>query len=126
MIWSGNANAIRALYGTNQGLQPTDPGRFYNLDEEDFASDLQATYAATLFGMPPDGLIGVYIEDVNRRLNAYLTPVKSNHYDMSLEWYFAPGSYASATAFYRDIKGYVQTYVTDEVIGGFVCRLEPQ
>jgi iron complex outermembrane recepter protein len=191
---NGNADAIRALYGTNQGLQPINPGRFYNIDEKNFAGYLQTSYGTTLFGMPLNGLIGVRIEDVNRNLsafsynsatniytplslstsapvylpnvsavlhitdalqarfvaaktvtypnfgdlnpsislnpgtinragagnsgNAYLTPVKSNNYDLSLEWYFAPGSYASAGAFYRSINGYVQSYVTDEVIGG--------
>ncbi|WP_233840860.1 TonB-dependent receptor [Dyella sp. 2HG41-7] len=196
---NGNADAIRALYGTNEGLQPVNPGRFYSIDEKNFAGYLQTAYNTTLFGMPLDGLIGVRIEDINRNLhaysydsatnvytplalstsapvylpnvsavlhindalqarfvaaktvtypnfgdlnpsislnpgtinragegnsgNAYLTPVRSNNYDLSLEWYFAPGSYASAGAFYRSINGYVQTYVTDETIGGLPYQI---
>jgi TonB-dependent receptor len=45
--------------------------------------------------------------------NPNLSPIKSNNFDASLEYYFAPASYVSASAFYRDIKGYIQTYVTD-------------
>jgi len=50
--------------------------------------------------------------------NPDLKPIRSNNYDASLEWYFAPASYVSAGVFYRDINGYIQNYVTDVVIGG--------
>ncbi|GAB2538814.1 TonB-dependent receptor [Rhodanobacter koreensis] len=50
--------------------------------------------------------------------NAYLKPIKSTNYDASLEWYFAPAGYVSAGAFYRDINGYIQNYVTDVTING--------
>lgn len=50
--------------------------------------------------------------------NPNLKPIKSYNYDASLEWYFAPSGYLSGGAFYRDIDGYIQNYVTDVVING--------
>ena len=50
--------------------------------------------------------------------NPDLKPIRSNNYDASLEWYFAPASYVSGSVFYRDINGYIQNYVTDVTIGG--------
>lgn len=50
--------------------------------------------------------------------NPNLKPIRSNNYDASLEWYFAPGSYVSGGVFYRDINGYIQNYVTNVTIGG--------
>ncbi|MBN6102888.1 TonB-dependent receptor [Xanthomonas sp. CFBP 8703] len=50
--------------------------------------------------------------------NPDLNPVKSENLDLSLEWYFRPGSLLSAAAFYRRIDGYIQTYASDEVING--------
>lgn len=48
--------------------------------------------------------------------NPNLKPIRSNNYDASLEWYFAPASYLSGTVFYRDLNGYIQNYVTDVTI----------
>jgi len=42
--------------------------------------------------------------------NPYLTPIKSNNYDASLEYYFSRSGSASAAIFRRDIKGFIQTY----------------
>ncbi len=50
--------------------------------------------------------------------NPDLSPIESMNYDASLEWYFSPVGYASAGVFYRDIDGYIQTYVTNVTIGG--------
>jgi TonB-dependent receptor len=50
--------------------------------------------------------------------NPDLKPIRSNNYDASLEYYFAPASYVSGSVFYRDINGYIQNYVTDVTIGG--------
>ena len=50
--------------------------------------------------------------------NPNLKPVKSNNLDASLEWYFAPRSLLSASAFFMDLTSYVgfstsnQTYTT--------------
>lgn len=55
--------------------------------------------------------------------NPDLSPIKSTNYDASLEYYFAPSSYVSASAFYRDINGYIQNYVTDVTIGGLPYQL---
>lgn len=50
--------------------------------------------------------------------NPDLRPIESTNYDLSLEWYFSPVGYLSAGLFYRDIDGYIQTYVTETTIGG--------
>ena len=55
--------------------------------------------------------------------NPDLKPIKSNNYDASLEWYFAPAGYVSAGVFYRDIDGYIQNYVTDVTINGDAYQL---
>ena len=55
--------------------------------------------------------------------NPNLKPIKSNNYDASLEWYFAPAGYVSAGLFYRDINGYIQNYVTDVTINGGAYQL---
>jgi hypothetical protein len=50
--------------------------------------------------------------------NQYLAPIRSNNYDASLEYYFAPRSILSATLFYMDLKNYIaygsktQTYLS--------------
>ena len=55
--------------------------------------------------------------------NPNLRPTKSNNYDASLEWYFAPAGYVSLGGFYRDIDGYIQNYVTDVTINGEAYQL---
>ena len=39
--------------------------------------------------------------------NADLKPIRSNNFDVALEWYFAAGSILAATAFYMDMPSYV-------------------
>ncbi|MFT3790197.1 MAG: TonB-dependent receptor [Rudaea sp.] len=55
--------------------------------------------------------------------NPNLTPIRSKNFDASLEWYFAPSGYLSAGGFYRDINGYIQTYVTNVTINGEAYQL---
>ncbi|HEX7916729.1 TonB-dependent receptor [Rudaea sp.] len=55
--------------------------------------------------------------------NPNLTPIRSKNFDASLEWYFAPSGYLSAGGFYRDINGYIQTYVTNVTINGAAYQL---
>lgn len=52
--------------------------------------------------------------------NPDLDPITSENIDLSLEWYFRPGSMLSATLFRRSIDGYIQTYANDETIDGVV------
>lgn len=40
--------------------------------------------------------------------NPFLNPFSSNNYDASLEYYFAPTSFASAAVFRRDLNGFIQ------------------
>lgn len=196
---TGNADAIRSLYGLPSGLAPENPGRFYHIDEKSYAGYFQVAYGNELFGLPYDGLAGMRIERVKRQLNAFsydastrlytplsdstsapvylpnlsfnlhlsndlqlrlvaaktltypgfgqlnpslslnpgtinragaassgnpgLKPIRSNNYDASLEWYFAPASYVSGGLFYRDINGYIQNYITDVTINGQAYQL---
>ena len=55
--------------------------------------------------------------------NPNLDNVEAKSADLSLEWYFSPGSLLSTTLFYRDIKGYIQTFVTPETINGQVFQV---
>ncbi|MEO6003189.1 MAG: TonB-dependent receptor [Opitutus sp.] len=50
--------------------------------------------------------------------NPDLDTIKSDNYDLALEYYFAKASYVSVTAFHRDIDGYVQSFAATESIGG--------
>lgn len=50
--------------------------------------------------------------------NPNLKSVKSDNYDVSLEHYFARGSYVALTGFYRKIDGYVQSFAAGETING--------
>jgi TonB-dependent receptor len=50
--------------------------------------------------------------------NPDLKTVKSDNYDLSLEYYLSKSAYISATAFYRSINGYVQSFAANETIGG--------
>ncbi len=48
--------------------------------------------------------------------NPDLHTVRSNNYDLSLEYYFEKAGYVSFTAFHRDIDGYVQSFAGRETI----------
>lgn len=50
--------------------------------------------------------------------NPDLETVKSDNYDLSLEYYFQKASYVALTGFHRDIEGYVQSFAATESIGG--------
>lgn len=47
-----------------------------------------------------------------------LASPESKNADVSLEWYFRPGASLSGTTFYRDIRDYIQTFSSTEIIGG--------
>ena len=49
--------------------------------------------------------------------NAALKEIKSDNYDLALEWYFAHTGSITATVFDRQIDGYIQYYGTNEVFG---------
>jgi TonB-dependent receptor len=42
-----------------------------------------------------------------------LLPLESDNYDLSAEWYYAPGSYVAAGYFRKDVKNYVATSTID-------------
>ena len=50
--------------------------------------------------------------------NPKLNPIKSTNYDLSLEYYFNKSSQVTVTGFYRALNGYIQTYGSNEVVGG--------
>ena len=52
--------------------------------------------------------------------NPYLSPIRSNNYDLALEYYFSRTGAFTASIFRRDINGFIQNYtsfVTDPVYG---------
>lgn len=55
--------------------------------------------------------------------NPQLRPVESRNADVSLEWYFRPGSLLSVAGFHRKIDGYIQNYAADESIDGIVYSI---
>nr|WP_298125832.1 TonB-dependent receptor [uncultured Pseudoxanthomonas sp.] len=78
-------------------------------------SDMQAYQqlsVAVRDGVTPDPGDTLQPEDLNltgsSTDNPYLTPMKANQFDLSLEWYFAPdrGGMAWVNFFYKDIKDY--------------------
>jgi TonB-dependent receptor len=50
--------------------------------------------------------------------NPNLKPIKSDNYDASLEWYFAPSGYLSGDLFYHSINGFLENYVQRQTING--------
>jgi len=44
--------------------------------------------------------------------NPYLKPMKSNNFDVSLEWYFARTGSVTLAGFYKDISDYIQTGIS--------------
>lgn len=50
------------------------------------------------------------------RSNPQLEAIRSNNFDLSLEWYGDGGTYASAAVFYKDISDFVTQTVTTETI----------
>jgi TonB-dependent receptor len=52
--------------------------------------------------------------------NPDLKTVRSDNYDVSLEYYFAKESFVSLAGFYRSIDGYVQTFASRETIDGSI------
>ncbi len=57
--------------------------------------------------------------------NPYLNPFTSNNYDASLEYYFAPTSFASAAVFRRDLNGFIQpsqTRYIDPTLGPVIIN----
>ena len=50
--------------------------------------------------------------------NPSLRPTEAKQADLSLEWYFAPGSTLSGAVFYKDIKNFITTGVDQEEIAG--------
>jgi iron complex outermembrane recepter protein len=50
--------------------------------------------------------------------NPDLESVKSDNFDIALEYYFGRADYVALTGFYRSIDGYVQTFAATETING--------
>lgn len=51
--------------------------------------------------------------------NPALTPIKSDAYDATAEYYFRGGGYAQLSGFYRKVNGYIQTFASFEQIPGY-------
>ena len=59
----------------------------------------------TLGNLTPGGTIDGFNYRVSYG-NPFLDPFRATNYDLSLEWYFAPGSIVSAAFFYKDVKSF--------------------
>ncbi|MDE2257356.1 MAG: TonB-dependent receptor, partial [Xanthomonadaceae bacterium] len=57
--------------------------------------------------------------------NPNLDPYKSNNFDASLEWYFAPESVLAASVFYKDIRNYIVQGVGIERLYNSLIVLNP-
>ncbi len=49
--------------------------------------------------------------------NPDLEPIKSTNYDLSFEYYLSKTTQVSATGFYRNLNGYIQSFASNEVVG---------
>lgn len=92
---------------------PSVNGRF-NLSDNVI---LRAAYSETLSrpvltDLAPRIAFGSSVRPGNFVVNAgnpNLQPFESENLDLSLEWYYSPGSYLSAAAFKKDVSGFVVT-----------------
>ena len=50
--------------------------------------------------------------------NPNLQPIEAKQADLSLEWYFAPGSILAGALFYKDIDNFITTGIDQETIAG--------
>ncbi|MEM9386802.1 MAG: TonB-dependent receptor [Pseudomonadota bacterium] len=48
--------------------------------------------------------------------NPDLNPYLADNIDLSLEWYYSPGSYAAITYFYKNVSDYISSEVVNDVI----------
>jgi TonB-dependent receptor len=53
-----------------------------------------------------------------------LKPLKSKNFDLSLEWYYARGSYAAVSYFRKDIDNYIGVSQSDEQFPGLTTPVE--
>ncbi|WP_374357910.1 TonB-dependent receptor [Pseudoduganella danionis] len=78
----------------------------------DLSKDLIARFAVNRGMSRPDfgQLAGNDLRDLQHNgvgSNPYLTPIRSNNVDLSVEWYFAPKALLSAGVFSSDLKGVI-------------------
>lgn len=55
--------------------------------------------------------------------NPNLSPIRSQNFDASLEWYFSPVGSLTAGAFYRQINGYILNFVNTRTINGIAYNI---
>ncbi|MGQ8366207.1 TonB-dependent receptor [Glaciecola sp. 1036] len=86
----------------------------------EFSADIREDRRDALLDDQGNPLPGVTITAADFNLgasantNPYLDPIESTQLDLSLEWYYAPGSSAYIALFNKDIKGYeVEEFVTE-------------
>ncbi len=85
---------------------------------DDLRSDLVLRGAvSTTIAFAPYNQLAPYFEANDTVLtaaagNPNLSPYKSNNFDGSLEWYFAPGSALAGSLFYKDITNYIVNQAT--------------
>ena len=94
----------------------------------DFTSDLvgRASYSKTITRPSmTDMRPGLTFGDLKQRGpypveagNSDLKPLESENIDLSLEWYYGEGSYASAGVFYKQVDNFIVNATTGEKING--------
>jgi TonB-dependent receptor len=77
--------------------------QFANLNPAISQAETGATGNGAFFGTATGG-------------NADLRDVKSTNVDLSAEWYFARAGSLTLAGFYKDLKGYIQSYSTRETL----------
>jgi iron complex outermembrane recepter protein len=78
---------------------------------------------AIVFGSPPPGGVGTPSAPfLASGGNPFLEPFTSWNYDAAAEFYFGPDAFASVTAFYRDLDGFIQqnTFRVNDPVRGVV------
>jgi TonB-dependent receptor len=114
------------------GSQPGAIGSRRDVDQEykdvlpslnvvfEFTPDLLARFsAAKVLSRPELGVLTPSITATATTQNAtvnnpLLDPIRAKTADLSLEWYFRPGSLLSFAYFYKDIESFIQRVTTDE------------
>ena len=86
----------------------------------DLADDLKLRFAAAQVMSRPDpqslGVRENFFENTRKgtRGNPALEPISASQFDISLEWYFAPGAVLAGTLFMKDISGNLVSSTTVE------------
>ncbi len=121
-------NKANFVNGVQQGFVPVNQDSDYNnvlpsLNvRARFTDELQLRFAASKVITRPDfsqlspSLTLVPANGQATSGNPDLEPLEADQFDLSLEYYFARGASAYIATFYKEVKGFIQTSVTPNVL----------